>query len=691
MTTILAPKSIANVSYNASLIIWNKFQVLCDLCALNLRAPVCRQAGLREICLLLLLSITTHAQNVSELHSHECKGHGRQLLTPAAKTSIASPFEDNYDIHHLHFDLQLSSVSAVIVGHVTTTATVVVPSMGRYVFELDDTLTIDSVLINGNKLPFTTLGQVRTVVLPQPLTAGATFTTTVYYSGYPANPEAINDPGLHNFNGITYSTVEPYFAHTWWPCKQSLNDKIDSMEMWITVPDGIKAGSVGTLVATEPADVGRTRYRWVSHYPIDYYLIAVSVSDYDEYSYYMHFDGSTDSMLIMNYISKDTPKSITELKPWLDSTALITNYFSNLWGRYPFWKEKYGHCYIPAGPNMEHQTMTSIRFSRFTVIVHELAHHWFGNLVTCATWQDIWLNEGFASYAQYMCYDHFDGREAGLNYLRQIQNDATSQTWGSIYHIDTTNWRRIFDSRLSYNKAAAVIHMLRFEINDDAKFHSILRTYLQQYAWRNATTEQFKTIAEEQTGMNLDTFFGQWIYGEGFPLIDATWNQVNDALFLRLNQTSSTPWSTFAFSTPLQVKFYSAQGDTTIQMHMSQPSETYSFICSKKIDSITIDPNRWVLYRKAKDPSRDISLNLLPTTATVYPNPTSGTLYVSYKDISNAAFTLFDAAGRKVLEHKMLWDAGIVPVHISHLPTGIYIYRISSDGKTIKEGKVKKE
>jgi aminopeptidase N len=632
-------------------------------------------------CLALTMPSLVYGQSsIAELGCSKANKHAHP--SPHHKTTIASPQEDDYNITHLWFQLHLSDTSAFISGSVTTTATVTSVVMYNYVFELDDTLVIDSVLVNGESLSVITDGQVREVLLPAALPRNSVFSAQVFYHGYPRNALLINTPGLHNdtVTHTTFTFVEPYFAHMWWPCKQSLLDKIDSMRMYITVPAGVKAGSNGLLKNTVSLPGGYERHEWHSHYPIDYYLISAAVSRYDEYSYYMHFEGSTDSMPIVNYISADTPLNITRLKPWLDSTELAINYLSALWGRYPFWQEKYGHCYTPSWINMEHQTMTSTRFSRFTVLAHEVAHHWFGNLVTCGTWKDIWLNEGFATYAQYLCYARFDGAEKAKQYLHIIQNNVISVSGGSVYAYDTTNDSRLFDGRLSYNKAATVIHMLRYVVNDDNRFFAMLRSYLQEYQWGNATTEDLKLVAERETGLSLNTFFDQWIYNEGHPIIDTRWNKVGDKLFLLVTNTSSAPQSVPVYQLTLPVKVFSAHTDTTVYLPLSTTEHQYTILWPHPVDSIAIDPDSWILCQKTAHPSKDYTVNFLPQEFEVFPNPTQGTLHVAYKTTTAPHLAIYNSAGALVLQQSLPGNSGIANVNLSAFPKGVYVCKLSENG-----------
>lgn len=631
------------------------------------------------ICLLTFGSFCASAQ-------HHCKSAHKYQT---AKPTVAVAEENDYDVVYLSFDISLVDTSTYIAGSVATTARVVAPAMQYYVFELDDTLQIDSVLVNGVSCNFTTDSLARRVQLPAVLSAGNMFTARVFYHGVPRVSFSSMGYGLMSRAGITFSLTEPYFARFWWPCKQALTDKVDSVDMNITVPNGVKAGSNGLLVATTPVGLAHTCYQWRSRYPIAYYLISVAISRYDEYTYKMKLDEQTnDSLLMQNYISTNPSIGINTLKPWLDSTALLMQYMNQLFGRYPFWKEKYGHCYIPFGANMEHQTMTSTRFSRLTVLAHELAHQWFGNLVTCATWSDIWLNEGFATYAQYLCYNQFDGREAGLNFLHNIHTSITSEDWGSVNVADTMLVNRVFDGRLTYNKGAAVIHMLRYEVGNDSVFFGALRAYLSQYEWGNATTADFRKIMEQHTGRNLSVFFTQWIHAEGHPNLDVVWNQAGNVFQLRIHQSPSAHWSLSKFDMPLPIVLHSAAGDTSIVVHLNGNTINYSTLFAKHIDSITVDPEKWMLFKLKNPPAKDESINNIPSKVVLYPNPATDWLTISFRDIDAPLLELRDAAGRLVTSRVFVGSTGVYTINVAHLAPSTYTCRVVSNGNVVTTSKL---
>src|SRR6202008_424072 len=189
---------------------------------------------------------------------------------------------------------------------------------------------------------------------------------------------------------------------------------------------------------------------------------------------------------------------------------------STIYGLYPFHDEKYGHCMAPLGGGMEHQTMTTLGFFDFSIVAHEMGHQWWGDNVTCRTWNDIFLNEGFATYTEQLAIEHFDPTNAAANML-QAHNNVMSQLGGSVYNPDTTNVNRIFSSRLSYDKGCAIIHSLRFVINNDTLFFNGLKNFQAQYHHSTASIDDFKISMENFTGMNFGQFFTQWIYGEGYP------------------------------------------------------------------------------------------------------------------------------------------------------------------------------
>lgn len=633
--------------------------------------------------LLLLSGVHTYAQHVRPA---ELCGNSKRTIHQALKTTVADPAEDQYDVKHIHMDLNVRSTNTALAGSVRTTAMVVAATMPAYVFELNPAYTIDSVKIDGTILPHTSNGAVHTVTLPAPLTQNTMFTARVFYRG-----QLTGGGGGFFANGIrnqaspswgtrvTYTLSQPYDAVDWWPCKQSLRDKIDSANIWLTVPDTVMAGSNGVLRGIDTLPNNRLRFRWKTNLPTDYYLFSLAVAPYVDYSFKVALPNSTDSVLYQNFVYTN-PQTLPFWKDEIDSVAFMIQHFSALFGKYPFWKEKYGHCMAPLSGGMEHQTMSTQGNFSTTLSAHELLHQWFGDYVTCGTWQDIWLNEGFASYGEYLFVDSFRGATAGFNYMQDVHTSVMSAANGSVYCTDTTDENRIFDSRLSYDKGSAVIHTLRYIVNNDTAFYGMLRSYLQQYQFGNAITTEFENHAESYLGMTLDTFFTEWIFGEGYPTYSGNWAQAGDTVFLKLNQTTSAPVVPF-FHNPIDIRLTSTQGDTVLRLLPQTSGEIFTFKWGKTMTGVQVDPQNWVVNDVVpftQDQTLDVA-DVARSLFQVYPNPTTQAWNIAGTG-TGSTLQLTDLSGR------IVWTGaagnGVTVVPAQHLMSGMYVLRISTKEQT---------
>lgn len=556
-------------------------------------------------------------------------GNGRA----SHKTTVATPEENDYDIKGLKFNLSLSNTSTYVSGDVTTYARTNIANFGLYAFELHSSITIDSLKINGQlNSNITSSGTIRKVTLSNPLAINTDFTVQVFYHGTAPGGNGqfftggLNHIALPSGTHIMYSLSDDLFAQNWWPCKQSIQDKIDSVSMWLTVDDTLKAGSNGLLKNTTTMPGNKLRYEWKTAYPIDYYLICVAVAPYKEYNYYMHFtDGSNDSMLVQNYYYDSAAFFTPNTKSLLDSTGLMIDHFSKVFGKYPFHQEKYGHCMTILSGGMEHQTMTfmSTPNIRTTLIAHELAHQWWGNSVTYGKWEDIWLSEGMATYTEQLFLEHYWGRAAAKATRTAVFNNVMSQSGGSVWVNDTTNVNRIFDGRLTYNKGAAVAHMLRYMAPQDSLYFAGLRAYQQQYKYGNAVTADLQQVMQQTYNNPLDSFFRQWIYGQGYPLFSVSWDQYLGWTIIRVKQTTSHP-SVKAFQLPLQLKLVYGSNDTTITFNVTDTLNDFHISLGPLIDTIIVDPDDHIVNKIGTiklDPGL-ISVNTVSVPQPkIYPNP----------------------------------------------------------------------
>jgi aminopeptidase N len=597
-----------------------------------------------------------------------------------------------YDVSFYKLDIRLENNSREVGGAVRIKARALSGGLDSLAFELFSTFTIDSVVVDGRRSPGLrrAAGDV-TAALPQAVAPNTFFNALIYYRGTAptGNSAAIGNALNTGFDGTyrvstTWSLSEPYNAYEWFPCKQVLTDKADSSEVWVTTSASNKVGSNGVLRAVTPLPSGKVRYEWKSRYPIDYYLISVAVAPYVEYVNYANPAGGP-RIPIVNYVYNQA--ALTAYRTEIDRTPGFIENYSRLVGLYPFAAEKYGHSMAPIGGGMEHQTMTTQSEFSFTLTAHELFHQWFGDNVTCGAWEDIWLNEGFASYGEYLSLGQFSTPLAARQWMDQAHASAMSVPGGSVFVSDTSNVSRIFSSRLSYKKGAALVHMLRYLLHDDEKFFRALRTYQSTYAGRTARTRDLQRVFEAEAGRSLQAFFDQWFRGEGYPTFSLRWNQLGQSVYLQSTETSSMPTVTSFFATELDVQLQFTDGTTRlVRLTHDQPVASLGLTETRTISSITLDPDQWVLNGTGPI-TRDNGLVLSARSAAVaqvlkvFPNPCQNELKLADFSATRAQAEVLDATGRVVLRQSV---AGTTPTLDTHtLAPGLYHLRLTRPDGTV--------
>lgn len=636
--------------------------------------------------LLLLCAVPVFAQQ------HLCaetKQHAMAQSYNKAATNGQQQLMEAYDVVFHHLDVNVERDSKFISGNVRTLAKVVSAHLDTFGFELHSVYTVDSVeLPNGVNLPVSRVQDFAYVMLSAPVLQNGWVDVKIYYHGTaPAAASAAIGAGFSTGvssrwgNQATWSLSQPYSAYEWWPCKQSLQDKIDSTQTFITTSNENKAGSQGLLQQVVSLPNNKVRYEWKTNYPTDYYLISVAVAKYVEYKTYAHI--GNDSILIQDYIY-DNPQALVAFKPVLNQTASMIEVFSDKLGLYPFASEKYGHAMAPFSGGMEHQTMTSIGVIDFGIVAHELGHQWFGDHVTCKTWKDIWLNEGFATYMEYLAAELLNTESAG-GVMQSNHSIVMSQTGGSIWFEDTTNVERIFDSRLTYAKGGAFVHILRYELNNDSLFFALLKTYQQQFAYSTANTLEFKALLEQMSGKDFTQVFNQWFYGEGYPTFTVKWNQIGDTLYLKSTQTTSVA-RTPLFITPVEYLVKFGQDDTIIKVYHEQLAEVYKLPVNGVVTSMQIDPRNWIINQGTV--AKDITLNGIEEdntgTATFkyYPNPATSSITIETSLTEMKNIHIVDITGKEVLvsTHNV--------IDVSLLQSGLYIVRIETTDNRFSAGQL---
>ncbi len=614
----------------------------------------------------VLFTTTTEAQQFCS-HYHPM-AVGGSSISPGY-----SSLQDCYDVGFYDLDIEASDTSTFIKGRTR----IYFESLSRIdtlVFELAQALTVDSVFLNGKyEGNFEHENDLLCVYPKIALPEESYNSLEVKYSGSGSSGgffSGINNRRDIGYNTqVTYTLSEPFQSSSWFPVKQNLSDKADSVSVQITTDSGLMAGSNGLLKSKEILPDGRIKYHWESKYPIAYYLISIAVADYLDYSYYVNWEDQDDSLLVQNFIY-DHPEILNNEKEKIDKTGDMLLLFSSLYGEYPFKEEKYGHCMAPMGGGMEHQTMTTLQTFNFDLVSHELAHQWFGDNVTCGSWQDIWINEGFASYGEYLAREFIQGLPAAVKWMENAHDVAKTSREGSIYltEDEAKNVSRIFSFALSYKKGAAILHMLRNEINDDTLFFRIFREFQSAYQDSVALADDFLNTVNQVTGDDYSWFFDQWYYGKGFPIVQATWKQRYDSLFIDIYQGTTTEETGF-FRMHLDFLIEFSDGsDTLIRTLIDEPEKSLAFHLEKKMVSIQIDPLSKILMTST-------IYEYIPENKAieVSPNPFRDVLYLNFQDKNSVKSVLITNLKGQVIYDSNLGEVRSAELDLANLTDGIYL------------------
>ena len=648
------------------------------------------QASIKYLLLLLFMYVS-HCQIYAQkgegsISTEELSLIEKQRYTKLMQASTNEALYAKYDVSFYWLNLHMERDTTAIDGYVEIRGKSLVNGMDTLVLELIQELNVTAVKWAGNPVQFARSGDNLYVLPPTPLNSGQTFVLRVYYNGAPPSGGFFN--GISSAtstqwgNQVTWTLSEPFNARQWWPAKQDLRDKADSVWVFITCDTSSMAGSNGLLKAVVPVAGGKHRFEWKSYYPIAYYLISAAVADFQEYSIYAKPAGMADSILIQNFIY-DAPTCLDFYKIDLDRTKQFVELYSELFGPYPFAAEKYGHCQVHLGGGMEHQTMSTVGAFNFDLNCHELSHQWFGDAVTCATWSDIWLNEGFATYAQYLCMQYMIGLTEANNFMGAMHSIVKSEPGGSVYipPADATSEGRIFDGRLSYNKGAVILHILRFEMNNDTLFFNTLKAFVNQYNGTTATGDDFRAVAETISGLNLSTFFQQWYYGEGYPIYDIHWLYSGDTLYLTSAQSASTTVTPF-FKMSTDFKLLYNGGDTTIRLFQDAATKYYKIPVHHEITGIIPNPANWTLL-KIDHVVQGIAPVVGPSAFVMFPNPCKDSLrFIFSTPGKSKTLNISDINGKQI--DTIFTTNEAYTYDTRRLARGVYLVTNAEDGATVK-------
>lgn len=646
------------------------------------------------ILLIVLLNVLIfNAQNKTKTYTcSEAKTtlNKKLFLFNEAKYNNKSSF--NYDVKYYRLDFLFENLNnKYIQGEVTTYFEVKTENFNQISFDLADNMTVDSVVFHENKIvqsSITLQNNELIIDLPTIVTNGTLDSISVFYQGVPDPTGGFGsfEQTTHNSNPIIWTLSEPYGARDWWPCKQSLNDKADSIDVFITNQETYKAASNGLLIS-EITNLGMKTAHWKHKHPITAYLIAVAVTNYSSYSDNVTLN-TGQNVEVLNYVFPEDLSSAQENTP---NVLDVIQLYSDLFIPYPFYNEKYGHAQFKWGGGMEHQTMSFMVNFGHGLMAHELAHQWFGDYVTCGSWEHIWLNEGFATYLDGMTHEHnLNDDGVSFNDWKQSKiSHVTSQSNGSVWVNDTTDVWRIFDSRLSYSKGAMVLHMLRKKIGDDNFFQGI-KNYLQDPDVANgyALTSDLQVHLEETYGSSLQEFFDDWFYGEGYPIYSVYYSQSQSkVLTVNINQTQSDNSVSF-FEMPVPVKFSGVGKDTTIWFDNTINGQQFIVNLDFVVTSAEFDPNQDIISQG----SEVLKIDTLDDGANVYlsPNPTQDKITIVFLEkIMPDKVVVSNNKGKLVKVFDVRNPSYRFEYNVKDLSEGLYFISFTQEGKTITKKFIK--
>ena len=622
------------------------------------------------------------AAEVRAVHQQEAAAKMEALQRQRLmKVLPGDPAQHFYDIRYYRLELRLEPADSSLSGTVQVRGTALVDNFSLVVLDLLDNMEVDSV--SGDAGSFTHGSDLLGVTLSQPVDSGADFTFAVSYHGLPSEGLWFNTHGDDDAP-IIWSLSEPYSARGWWPCKDTPSDKADSVDIILTVPGGLTAASNGTFRATTNNDDGTVTFHWHESYPITTYLVSVAATDYQIETDWFRY-GPTDSMVVKYYAY---PEHFAEAQAGLPQCLHMLGYFHRIFGPYPFLDEKYGVAQFWRGGGMEHQTITSQSHFGEVLTVHELAHQWWGDKITNATWGDIWLNEGFASYAEALYFEYKYDRDSYHDYMNGMDESFPY----AIFVDDTTTVGRIFDTTV-YHKGAWLLHMLRHVVGDST-FFEILLAYSDdpRFAYGNATSAGFQDVCETVADTTLDWFFNAWLYQVGRPLYSVEWAaiEVGGAPAVELTIYQAQAPVNGLFPMPIDIAITTDEGDTLVTVFNDEEHQTFTIPLPVAPITLSLDPGGWILKQVNSfalvDPGDGSPLSF--ALGQNYPNPFNALTRINYTVPTTAEMDLriYDLLGREVTVllhkaerdgyHHVYWDGND---HFGRpLSSGIYFYRLEA-------------
>jgi hypothetical protein len=632
--------------------------------------------------LVLSLQIFCHVKaqqlfNTLDIEKIISLEEGRANKKISHKTNV---FTENYDQVYLRASWQIDPMVYYIRGELVYHLRPLSSDLNTLYFELSDSLQFNWFIFQGDtsynfERPG---GDLIILYLGAAMNSSIDSVTLSYEGAPPSTGFGSFNQSSHLNDSIIWTLSEPYGSSDWFPGKESLTDKLDSLDVFIRTPLKYHAGTAGILMSEAPIPGMEEKIiHWRHRYPIANYLIGVAITNYAVINENALLN-SGDTVKIINYIYPEDSALYAANPP---VAIPFLQLFSDLFGDYPFKKEKYGHAQFNWGGGMEHQTMSFVyRLEYFELTAHELAHQWFGDKVTCGSWQDIWLNEGFATYLSGLCYEYL-APQYWIPFKDAHQDRAFKDTIGSVFCEDTSDVGRIFSGSLSYSKGAYLLHMLRWKLGDEDFFKGVYE-YINDttLCYGFARTDDLIHHLEAVSGQQLGEFFNDWFYGKGYPTYHLKWASLPDKrVNIAIHQTQNHSSVSF-FEMPVPVRLKDASHDTVVVIQNDANDLTYTIgPLSFTPDSIFFDPDLWLLA-KSDTPQYDKMISQL---LILYPNPASDEITIGFHGDQETVeeINIYDVTGKRMvgLNTEATSFFNPVTIDISNLSGGYYLVNLLTD------------
>ena len=558
---------------------------------------------------------------------------GKSEAGPFASPEII-PEQDLFDVLHYRNQLYIPVFEQMITGFTTVTLTPTTASLDEIVLNFVDDMHVSSVLRNETTIPWTHNDDLLRIHLAEPVAMGDTLAVSISFSGSPEQDGLFGFAFQQRSDGgpVIASVSEPWSARTWWPCKDRVDDKaLFSTEL--LVPDGMTAVSNGRLVADEPlggeqgipspagnaapdrfaveleagasSATGLHWMRWEESFPLSTYHFSIAVSQYEPMED-VFVSTAGDSLAIRHYVY---PYRIDRATEDFSRLPEMLQFCIDRFGPYPFPGEKYGMAIFEWDGAMEHPTATTYGALFLTgdhyfdtIVLHELSHQWFGNMVSPTDWTHTWLNEGFATYAEGLWKEHFHNTPNGLKWFMEARSIFNWWKGPLVREAGSTDAWYYFNDMVYY-KGAWVLHMLHRMMGSDSFFEA-LRTYLQQpgLKYGNASTEDFIAACEQVYGSDLHEWFAQWLYRTTCPILGL--NLINaqgeDGAVARLSFIQLQDTDPYAgddpFRIPVELRLKGSGFDLRREVFLDQREQMFTLQVPGPVTEVVVDPDGWLLH-----------------------------------------------------------------------------------------------